>query len=261
VPLDLWLGVGGVLWLRDGAALAGFSHDAELHALFLGFVFSMIVGRAPVIFPGVLGVAIPFRRFFYAHLALLHAGLALRVGGDLAGSFTAARWGGLLNETSDRALPARHPCLRRPRPSAARASLSADDGAAAGWSRTVSAAPATVATAELLTELRRLSVRLPVPQRSWHPHVRLVAACRNDLEQALALATDSPEAGERVAALVGGELELTFDPDASPELSAARRRLEALPIPDGQHPYLDEILPALEALGLLLVGLSHDGTT
>ena len=100
LPGYLWLGVAGALWLRDGAPVAGFAHDAGLHALFLGFVFSMIFGHAPVIFPGVLGVAIPFRRAFYLHLALLHAGLALRVGGDLAESYDAARWGGLLNATA-----------------------------------------------------------------------------------------------------------------------------------------------------------------
>ncbi|HET8528763.1 MAG TPA: hypothetical protein VFL60_07625 [Gaiellaceae bacterium] len=97
LPGYVWLAVGGALWLRSGGAAAGFAHDAELHAIFLGFVFSMIFGHAPVIFPGVLGVRIPFRRFFYAHLALLHVGVALRVGGDLAGSFAAARWGGLLD--------------------------------------------------------------------------------------------------------------------------------------------------------------------
>jgi hypothetical protein len=100
LPGYVWLAVGGALWLRDGATIAGFGHDAELHALFLGFVFSMIFGHAPVIFPGVLGLRIPFRRPFYLHLALLHAGLALGVGGDLAGSYTAARWGGLLNATA-----------------------------------------------------------------------------------------------------------------------------------------------------------------
>jgi len=95
-----WLAVGGVLWLRHGAAVAGFAHDAELHALFLGFVFSMIFGHAPVIFPGVLGIAIPYRRPFYLHLALLHAGLALRVSGDLEGRFELARWGGLVNASA-----------------------------------------------------------------------------------------------------------------------------------------------------------------
>jgi len=95
----VWLGVGGVLWLRYGAGLAG-PHDAELHAIFLGFVFSMIFGHAPVIFPGVLGLAIPFRRLFYAHLALLHAGVVLRVAGDLGGDFRLAQRGGLLNATA-----------------------------------------------------------------------------------------------------------------------------------------------------------------
>jgi len=97
LPGYAWLGVGGVLWLRHGAVLAGAAHDAELHAIFLGFVFSMIFGHAPVIFPGVLGLAIPFRRGFYVHLSLLHAGLALRIAGDLAGNDRAARWGGVLN--------------------------------------------------------------------------------------------------------------------------------------------------------------------
>ncbi len=100
LPGYVWLGFGGALWLRYGAAFAGFDHDAELHAIFLGFVFSMIFGHAPVIFPGVLGIRIPFRRVFYAHLALLHAGLVLRITGDLAGSFTTARWGGMLNATA-----------------------------------------------------------------------------------------------------------------------------------------------------------------
>ncbi len=100
LPGYVWLAVGGALWVRDGAQVAGLAHDAELHALFLGFVFSMVFGHAPVIFPGVLGIAIPFRRVFYVHLALLHVGLSLRVGGDLAADFTIARWGGLLNATA-----------------------------------------------------------------------------------------------------------------------------------------------------------------
>jgi hypothetical protein len=100
LPGYVWLAVGGALWLRDGAAVAGPMHDAELHTIFLGFVFSMIFGHAPVIFPGVLGVAIPFRRVFYGHLALLHAGLVLRIVGDLGGDYDLARVGGLLNATA-----------------------------------------------------------------------------------------------------------------------------------------------------------------
>ena len=97
LPGYVWLAVGGTLWAVDGATVAGFAHDAGLHAIFVGFVFSMIFGHAPVIFPGVLGIDIPFRRAFYVHLALLHAGLVLRIGGDLSEDLALARRGGLLN--------------------------------------------------------------------------------------------------------------------------------------------------------------------
>ena len=97
LPGYVWLGVGGALWVAHGAEVAGFAHDAELHAIFVGFVFSMIFGHAPVIFPGVLGVDIPFRRVFYVHLALLHAGLVLRIGGDLTDDLLLARRGGMVN--------------------------------------------------------------------------------------------------------------------------------------------------------------------
>ena len=97
LPGYAWLAIGGVLWALEGAEVAGFAHDAELHAIFVGFVFSMIFGHAPVIFPGVLGIDIPFRRVFYVHLALLHAGLVLRIAGDLTDDLALARRGGLVN--------------------------------------------------------------------------------------------------------------------------------------------------------------------
>lgn len=94
----LWLGVGGLLWLfMGGSFYAGPAYDAMVHAIFLGFVFSMIFGHAPLVLPSVMGVALPFRRAFYGHWALLHLSLALRVGGGLAGGAAALRWGGLLN--------------------------------------------------------------------------------------------------------------------------------------------------------------------
>ncbi|MFB3738110.1 MAG: hypothetical protein ACE14W_03995, partial [Candidatus Velamenicoccus archaeovorus] len=92
-----WLGVAGVLWVRDAAVVAGPGRDAMLHALFLGFVMSMIFAHAPVIVPAVVGVAVPWRPAFYAHLALLHASLVLRVAADAAGAAALVRWGGLLN--------------------------------------------------------------------------------------------------------------------------------------------------------------------
>ncbi|HEX6155521.1 MAG TPA: hypothetical protein VFZ54_05825 [Burkholderiales bacterium] len=68
-----WLGLGGALM-----ALAT-AYDAALHAVFLGFVFSMVFGHAPVILPAVLRIRFPYHPALYLPLALLHVSLALRV--------------------------------------------------------------------------------------------------------------------------------------------------------------------------------------
>jgi hypothetical protein len=115
----------------------------------------------------------------------------------------------------------------------------------------------TAGTGELLAELRGLCERLPMPQPGWHPYVAQIAACRSDFEHALALAAANPAALEQVADLIEGETEAGFDRTSSPELTSAWRRLETLPLPSGHHPYLDEIVPALEAHRLLLVALSR----
>jgi len=92
-----WLGVGGVMGLAFGGVATGMRYDALLHALFLGFVFSMIFGHAPIILPAVLNVPVPFRSSFYLPLILLHLSLLLRVGGDLSGLPGPRQWGGLIN--------------------------------------------------------------------------------------------------------------------------------------------------------------------
>lgn len=76
----------GYLWLAIGSVLlwGGGLRDAALHAVFVGFVFSMVFGHAPVIAPAVLRVALPYRPVFYVPLAVLHASLALRVAGSAA---------------------------------------------------------------------------------------------------------------------------------------------------------------------------------
>jgi hypothetical protein len=43
----------------------------------------------------VTGLTVPFRPLFYAHLALLHAALVVRVGSDLLGWTEGRQWGGL----------------------------------------------------------------------------------------------------------------------------------------------------------------------
>ncbi len=97
----VWLVFGGLLWifLADSFS-SGPYYDAMLHAIFLGFVFSMIFAHAPIIFPSITGLAMPFQLVFYAHLILLHVSLLLRVGGDLIESPSWQQWGSMLNALS-----------------------------------------------------------------------------------------------------------------------------------------------------------------
>ena len=88
-----WLLVGGILALTYGTPGAGPLYDAILHTVFVGFVFSMIFGHAPVIFPSILGVSIPYQPLFYGHVALLHGSLFLRMVGDLGGPVELRSWG------------------------------------------------------------------------------------------------------------------------------------------------------------------------
>ncbi|GBD28199.1 hypothetical protein HRbin31_00212 [bacterium HR31] len=92
-----WLLVAGLLWLSSLGVPAGLRYDAEVHAVFLGFVFSMVFAHAPIIWPSVLGGQIRFFRRFYAHLGLLHLSLLMRVGSDLAGWEAGRRWAVVLN--------------------------------------------------------------------------------------------------------------------------------------------------------------------
>ena len=64
-----WLAVAGALGLA-GALLPGHPwRDAALHALGLGFVFSMVFGHAPIIIPALTRLKLPYSPAFYAPLA------------------------------------------------------------------------------------------------------------------------------------------------------------------------------------------------
>jgi hypothetical protein len=87
-----WALLAGYAWLALGAlaALAAVDFapgrpawDAALHAWFLGFVFSMVFGHAPIIAPALLRAALPYHAVFYLPLAVLHASVALRLAGSL----------------------------------------------------------------------------------------------------------------------------------------------------------------------------------
>ena len=95
----LWLALGGVLLL--GAPAPGTpGWDGALHAIVLGFVFSMVFGHAPIILPAVLRAKLPYHWGFYVPLTGLHLTLAARVAGDLAGVFPLRAQGALGNALS-----------------------------------------------------------------------------------------------------------------------------------------------------------------
>lgn len=93
----VWLVFAGLLGLAGGFEAGHSLRDSTLHAVGLGFVFSMVFGHAPIIFPAVARVKIPYHPAFYLPLFLLHASLVLRVAGGLNGEFALRREGGLAN--------------------------------------------------------------------------------------------------------------------------------------------------------------------
>jgi hypothetical protein len=93
----VWLAIGGALLAGPGAAYGGFRWDSAAHAVFLGFVFSMVFGHAPVIVPAVARAAVRYHWSFYVPLALLHLSVAVRVAGDLAENAALRAGGGALN--------------------------------------------------------------------------------------------------------------------------------------------------------------------
>jgi hypothetical protein len=97
LPGYVWLVIAGGLWLMAGLPPNNLIIDAMLHTIFLGFVFSMIFGHAPIILPAVLPVDITYRSVFYAPLVLLQGTLVVRVIADLTLNFALRQWAGLFN--------------------------------------------------------------------------------------------------------------------------------------------------------------------
>lgn len=97
-----WLAVAGAFLAAHAPDLAtsALSRDFAYHAVFLGFVFSMIMAHAPVILPAVTGVPAAFSRALYVPLAALHASLALRLAADALALMPLRPWAALFNAGS-----------------------------------------------------------------------------------------------------------------------------------------------------------------
>ncbi len=91
-----WLAFAGLAWIGGGAQTDGPVYDAATHAIFLGFVITMIMAHAPLILPAVLRVRIPYSPALYVPVALLQLALAVRVvAGDAWGWVPALQAGGI----------------------------------------------------------------------------------------------------------------------------------------------------------------------
>jgi len=93
----VWLIVGGLVGLFSSQLMPSSSYDAFLHAIMIGFVFSMILGHAPIIFPAVAKVKIPYHPSFYLPLMMLHISVMVRITGDLLPDPLCRSIGGALN--------------------------------------------------------------------------------------------------------------------------------------------------------------------
>ncbi|MCZ7655002.1 MAG: hypothetical protein M5R42_13025 [Rhodocyclaceae bacterium] len=110
-----WLALAGGIMLARGWRRAVWRYDAALHALMLGFVFSMVFGHAPIIFLPCC-VTVPYHPVFYVPLALLHLSLAVRLAGDATALHGVAQRRRRAQRAGAAGLHPEHDCRRDPRP-------------------------------------------------------------------------------------------------------------------------------------------------
>jgi hypothetical protein len=109
---------------------------------------------------------------------------------------------------------------------------------------------------ELLPELRLLAKAFPLPHPVWHPYTSEMQTVVRDLFAALHAIALVPTAGAELLRQIDGEVGVPPPDAGGPAVAAARKRLRELPIPQGEHPYLDEIRPTLEAATAALAALT-----
>ncbi|MGH2933691.1 MAG: hypothetical protein ACRDL2_04145 [Gaiellaceae bacterium] len=109
---------------------------------------------------------------------------------------------------------------------------------------------------ELLEEIARLRERLPIPHPSWHGYVAEMRQMTADLQAAVEAIRELPAAQAELVRRLEGDAEYPDEDAGGPALAAARERLREIPVPAGEHPFLDEISPTLEAAEAVLAALS-----
>jgi hypothetical protein len=93
-----WLVVAAAVWLLSGPQSSGPGYDLVIHATFLGFGMSMVMGHAPIIFPAVIRRPLPYHRSMWIAVGLLQVSLVIRIiFGDLRGVILEWQIGGAMN--------------------------------------------------------------------------------------------------------------------------------------------------------------------
>ncbi len=93
----VWLAIAAVFGLAGALQTGSIMRDAALHALLLGFVFSMVFGHAPIILPAVTRLQFHWHKGFYLPLAVLHFSLAARVVAGLTERFPLRQYAAITN--------------------------------------------------------------------------------------------------------------------------------------------------------------------
>ena len=88
-----WLGIAALLGLA-GLAGAPTATQAAGHALWLGFVFAMVFGHAPIILPALARLRPAYVSWARGAIVVLSASLVLRIVGLMAGHASALSWAG-----------------------------------------------------------------------------------------------------------------------------------------------------------------------
>lgn len=74
-----WGILAGILWVLYGPLDFGFPYDAVIHAVTIGFAFSMLMAHAPIIAPAVTGKDVPYSPAMWVIWGILQVGLVTRI--------------------------------------------------------------------------------------------------------------------------------------------------------------------------------------
>lgn len=111
----------------------------------------------------------------------------------------------------------------------------------------------TATGATLVSELRAIWARVPIPLGPWHPGSDAIRRVDADVRTALDVLAADEGAAASLAALVEGDRTRV---NGSGAIGDAVAGLAALPRPDGKHPFLEDVMPGLEAAEAVLAAVA-----